>query len=438
MPNKIYIVACEMSMQCARAGLTDLRAGSNGLWANVGQTTRNVYERLRDDDYKRKQMGGELMVLFEQDVGDMTTDKQIHPLLKQHPDVIWNKSSNTEEFFFKGDPGDGSVARRIVSEILRRICVPLLQQENSKLHEETDRLRAELEQANSVIRDLSSDELIVVTLARVKEIEDHNDLLVGEKGSLQSELERARESELMMRKKFADEQSSWKKSEDNWKRRQAEKEIPWDSSKVWGSLLLILLLGVMVGRSYDSEWEDTFKDHTPTSLLEEIGTKDKTLRDLELQRAALDHQLKKVRIESDLTDVIRRGLPQSRASAYRDLYEMLGKDAADEYARSNTPAKFPQTQRARRSKSTAQLTVAQVKGGPVETVSALLSCNALNYGGDGEIQCETADSIIKVKGADLYKCEGRKISFKTVGGSIIASCNGSIYGSHRGTVTITP
>lgn len=431
MSNKIYIVAGERNMKLSQI--------EGGLWVNVGQTTRDVYERLRDDDYKRKAAGGKWMVLFEQDVGGTTTDKQIHPFLKQHPEVSWDReSNNTEEFFFKGDPGDGSAARRIVSEILRRICVPLLQQENSKLHEETDRLHAELEQANGVIRDLSSDELISVTLARIKEIEGHNDLLMGEKGALQSEVEKTLESELMMRKRLENEQILCRKLEGDLKRRQAEKEIPWDSSKVWGSLLLILLLGVMVGRSHDSEWEDTFKDHTPTSLLEEIGTKDKILKDLEFQRVALNHQLKKVRIESDLADVIRQGLPQSRASAYRDLYEMLGKDAGDEYAKSNTPAKFPQTQRARRSKPTAQLTVAQVKGGHIETVSALLSCNALNYGGDGEIQCETADSIIKVKGADLYKCEGRKISFKTVGGSIIASCNGSIYGSHRGTVTITP
>jgi len=428
--NKIYIVAGERNMKHSQI--------EGGLWVNVGQTTRDVSDRLRDDDYKRKAGGGKWMVLFSRTVGDMTTDKQIHPLLKNHPDVSWDPASdNTEEFFFKGDPGDGSVARRIVSEILRRICVPLLQQENSKLHEETDRLRAELEQANSVIRDLSSDELISVTLARVKEIEGHNDLLMGEKGALQSEVERAHESELMMRKRLENEQTLCRKLEGDLTRRQAEKEIPWGSAKVWGSLLLILLICVMVGRNHDSEWDETFQDHTPKSLLEEISAKDKTLRDLDLQRAALDHQLKKVRIESDLTDVIRQGLPQSRASAYRDLYEMLGKDAADEYARSNTPAKLPQTQQARRSKPTSQLAVAQVKGGPIETVSDPPSCNAHTTVAN-EIQCETADSIIKVKGTDLYKCAGRKISFKTVGGSIIASCNGSIYGSHRGTVTITP
>jgi len=134
VPNKIYVVAGERNMKLAQI--------EGGLWANVGQTTRDVSDRLRDDDYKRKAAGGKWQVLLNQDVGESLSDHQVHPFLKQHPEVSWDRESdNTEEFFFKGDPGDGSVARQIVSEILRRICVPLLQQENSKLHEEADRRR---------------------------------------------------------------------------------------------------------------------------------------------------------------------------------------------------------------------------------------------------------------------------------------------------------
>ena len=50
MPNKIYIVAGERNMKLAQI--------EGGLWANVGQTTRGVSDRLRDDDYKRKAAGG--------------------------------------------------------------------------------------------------------------------------------------------------------------------------------------------------------------------------------------------------------------------------------------------------------------------------------------------------------------------------------------------
>jgi len=110
MDNKIYIVAGARNMQLAQAS-------GGGLWANVGQTTRQVSERLRDDDYKRKAAGGAWQVLFSQDVGDLS-DKEIHPILKAHPRVHWEKSDNTEEFLFLDDPGDGSKAKEIVREIL--------------------------------------------------------------------------------------------------------------------------------------------------------------------------------------------------------------------------------------------------------------------------------------------------------------------------------
>jgi len=71
---------------------------------------------LRDDDYKRKAAGGKWVILYEQEVGNIS-DKEIHPFLKSHPRVKHDKSSdNTEEFLFIDDPGDGSEAIRIVSE----------------------------------------------------------------------------------------------------------------------------------------------------------------------------------------------------------------------------------------------------------------------------------------------------------------------------------
>lgn len=182
--NKIYIVAGERNMRLAQS--------EGGLWANVGQTTRNVYERLRDDDYKRKAMGGELMVLFEQDVGDMTTDKQIHPLLKNHPDVSWSpKSSNTEEFFFKGDLGDGVVARKIVSEVLQKVCLPVLLQENARLKNEINDAQEEIEKKEKIIKQITSGDMLQLAMERLLETEKECQEIKDENERLQQEQEKA-------------------------------------------------------------------------------------------------------------------------------------------------------------------------------------------------------------------------------------------------------
>jgi len=136
MDNKIYIVAGERIMKLAHVE-------GKGLYANVGQTSRQVSERLRDDDYKRKAAGGAWKVLFSQNVGDLS-DKVIHPILKAHPRVRWENSDNTEEFLFLDDPGDGSEARKIVNQILSTRCVPLLKAENERLQKEIVSLQERL------------------------------------------------------------------------------------------------------------------------------------------------------------------------------------------------------------------------------------------------------------------------------------------------------
>jgi hypothetical protein len=119
MTNKIYIVAGERNMELAALG-------GAGLYVNVGQTTRDVEDRLSDDDYKRKAAGGKWKVILLAEVGELT-DKDIHPILKNHPRVYWDpNSNNTEEFLFIDDPGDGSVAKKIVIDILTQHCEPLL------------------------------------------------------------------------------------------------------------------------------------------------------------------------------------------------------------------------------------------------------------------------------------------------------------------------
>lgn len=164
--NTIYIVAGERLMRTA--------GNLGGLYANVGQTSRTPEERLTDDDYRRKAAGGKWQVLFRYPVGGFLTDKQIHPLLKGHPDVRWDPDShNTEEFFFVGDPGDGSVAAGILMEILRQNHAPLLQ-------EEVRSLRGALEAAQQMTR---SQRLQIRTL---HETRTHTDLM--------RELEAAREA----------------------------------------------------------------------------------------------------------------------------------------------------------------------------------------------------------------------------------------------------
>jgi len=135
MTNKIYIVAGERNMKSA--------AQQGGLYANVGQTSRQVSERLRDDDYKRKAAGGKWNILYEQPVGDLS-DHAIHPLLKNHPRIRWENSDNTEEFLFLDDPGDGSEARKIVHEILSQRCVPLLKGKLEEISQENASLKREL------------------------------------------------------------------------------------------------------------------------------------------------------------------------------------------------------------------------------------------------------------------------------------------------------
>ena len=434
MANKIYIVAGERNMRLAPT--------EGGLYANVGQTTRSVADRLRDDDYKRKAAGGKWQVLLEQEVGDLTTDKQIHPLLKRHPDVSWDPDSdNTEEFFFRGDPGDGSVARLIVGGILQQICLPHLQQENARLTGDIAQLGEEIAKRDEIIRSISSGEMVQRAMSRFMDASKENDELRSENDRLKAERtssiferqagSRINEENRRLRQWHEEEKRAHArvKSEldtlkNSTQRRRHDTEAP---TPMWLWAIPLALLSYCGGCTREeSKWEDTLsreqlaekhhyaalwrEDATPEKVENELISQWKYASDLVEQNSRLKSKIQELTAEKD----------KAKSNPHNPSLT----------AKVPPPNPRPRPlQRARR---------AQVKGGPIETVSALSSCTALNYvSGSGEIKCETADSIIKVKGEDLYKCEGRKISFKTVGGSIIASCNG-IYGSHRGTVTITP
>jgi hypothetical protein len=112
--HKLYIVAGERNMSAAQV--------LGGLYANVGMTTRTVYDRLRDRDYRRKQSSGKWRVILEdKNIGNYL-DEHVHRILKQRDDVKWDpESPNTEEFLFINDPGDGSIATKIILECLESL-----------------------------------------------------------------------------------------------------------------------------------------------------------------------------------------------------------------------------------------------------------------------------------------------------------------------------
>lgn len=108
--KEIYLVAGERNMLTARV--------QGGLWANVGETRVGVESRLRGDDYRRKAAGGAWRIISRWRVPDDFSDRDIHRVLKRHRRVTWVPSSNTEEFFFEGDEGDGSVAVAILGGLI--------------------------------------------------------------------------------------------------------------------------------------------------------------------------------------------------------------------------------------------------------------------------------------------------------------------------------
>ena len=103
------------------AGDRNLTGGAvfsnGGVWANIGQTLRDPRERITDRDYKRKQMGGRVVLLgWWIDVA--TPDTDIHQRLKSDSRVTWVKGTNTEEFLFMDDDGTGSTIRKKVGSII--------------------------------------------------------------------------------------------------------------------------------------------------------------------------------------------------------------------------------------------------------------------------------------------------------------------------------
>ncbi len=138
----IYIIAANVSIQLAKLS-------KNGLIANVGETTRNVRERLKDEDYRRKTPGGGWDVIHEF-VEVSVRDRQIHKFLKSHPRVKWNNNSNTEEFTFLDDDGTGSETIKIVSSFLEKHDYGILKRSHSLLKKKYSNLLTEKERLSKL------------------------------------------------------------------------------------------------------------------------------------------------------------------------------------------------------------------------------------------------------------------------------------------------
>ena len=90
-----------------------------GLFFNLGQTSRSVEKRLKDDDYRRKNSGGEWLVLHQWKVEDSLKDKVFHKLLEDHG-VKRTKTANTEEFFARDDDGTAANCAEIIENYINQ------------------------------------------------------------------------------------------------------------------------------------------------------------------------------------------------------------------------------------------------------------------------------------------------------------------------------
>lgn len=128
-----------------------------GLWANVGETSKSVEERLDGMDYARKAAGGDWVILNKWRVPDYIDDTMLHAKLRIHPGVRWSNSRNTEEFLFLHDTGDGNTA----SEYIRAAIMEVVMEETRKgiagIKSERDSLREKLKKLQAETSKRGSD-----------------------------------------------------------------------------------------------------------------------------------------------------------------------------------------------------------------------------------------------------------------------------------------
>lgn len=195
MVKTIYLVAGERLIEGV--------AHFGGLYANVGQTERTVSERLKDEDYRRKNSGGDWKVLKTWKVPSEISDSVLHKILKSNKyagKVVWKKSSNTEEFQFIGDDGNGSVAIPIIQEELEKLSVFIelpaikaankdLIQANKELTKSNQILEINYKSVSKKLRDLVGGDILDENARLLGELEEERE----EKDALAAMLEQQKE-----------------------------------------------------------------------------------------------------------------------------------------------------------------------------------------------------------------------------------------------------
>lgn len=128
------------------AGLRNVSSAviHGGLWANVGETSKSIEERLEGLDYKRKAAGGEWIILNKWRVPDWISDKMIHEKLRVNPGVKWTPSSNTEEFLFLHDNGDGNTGSNYIRAAIMEVVMEESRKTIAGIKSERDSLREKL------------------------------------------------------------------------------------------------------------------------------------------------------------------------------------------------------------------------------------------------------------------------------------------------------
>ena len=158
------------------AGARNIQSVSihGGLWANVGETTKSVEERLCGTDYSRKAAGGDWIILNKWRVPHYISDTMIHDQIRLDKKILWKNSVNSEEFLFYNDSGNGNAASLIIAEAIvkimntesekefRKISIDkeILKKKLQKLKEKSERIAEEKEKTNPGWREAVSTETI--------------------------------------------------------------------------------------------------------------------------------------------------------------------------------------------------------------------------------------------------------------------------------------
>jgi hypothetical protein len=164
------------------AGIRNVRSVQvhGGLWANVGQTTKSVEERLCGLDYARKAAGGEWVILNKWRVPAWISDKDIHEEIKKNKKILWKNSVNSEEFLFYNDSGNGNAASLIVAEAIVKI-----------MNTESEKIFRKIEIDRSMLKE------------KLQRLSDKRERIVAESGFIEPK---------SGWKDFAKEETIWRKS----------------------------------------------------------------------------------------------------------------------------------------------------------------------------------------------------------------------------------